>query len=95
MLGRLAKLWLYIRSPVRTFVLFHPIKALKLLLAFLLGKALFGRKKSVGSGARRAVTAGAAGAAGAGTGGAEASGEAAAPDGAPDGKAPGGKAVPG
>jgi hypothetical protein len=94
MLGRLAKLWLYIRSPVRTFVLFHPVKALKLLLAFLLGKALFGRRKSVGSGARRAVTAGAAGP-GPGGGGAEAAEEPEAgvnPD--PD-AAPGPETVPG
>lgn len=47
MLSRIAKLWLYIRAPVKTFVVLHPIRALKLFLAFLLGKALFGRRRKV------------------------------------------------
>lgn len=60
MLSRLAKLWLYIRAPVRTFMVFHPIRALKLFLAFLLGKALFGRRRSGTVSESKVVGAGAA-----------------------------------
>jgi len=50
MLSRITKLFMYIRAPRRTFMLFHPVKALKLLFAFLVGKLLFGRRKvSAGS----------------------------------------------
>lgn len=45
---RIAKVMMYLRAPVKTFVLFHPVRALKLFLAFLVGKMLFGRRKPAG-----------------------------------------------
>ncbi len=54
MFSRITKLLMYIRAPRRTFMLFHPVKALKLFFAFLVGKMLFGRRK-VSAGSSRAV----------------------------------------
>ncbi|MGH7475681.1 MAG: hypothetical protein ACRELD_05280 [Longimicrobiales bacterium] len=41
MLGKLAKLVAYAKMPRRTFALFHPIKAAKLGVAYLIGRKLF------------------------------------------------------
>ncbi|MGH7480537.1 MAG: hypothetical protein ACRELV_00150 [Longimicrobiales bacterium] len=44
MLGKLAKAVAYSKSPRKAYTIFHPIKAAKLGLAYIVGKQLFGRK---------------------------------------------------
>jgi hypothetical protein len=46
MIGKLAKAVAYTKAPKKAFTMFHPIKAAKLGLAYLIGKRLFGRKNS-------------------------------------------------
>ncbi len=45
MIRRIAKLMFYIKAPFKAFVVFHPVKAAKLWLAYVLGSALFGARK--------------------------------------------------
>ena len=47
MIRRVIKLMLYVKAPVKAFTLFHPVKAARLWLAYVLGSALFGARKRV------------------------------------------------
>lgn len=46
MFGRIAKVVAYARAPRKTFVVLHPIKALKFGAAFYVGKLLLGSRSN-------------------------------------------------
>lgn len=45
MLGRIAKLVAYTKAPRQTFFLLHPLRAVKLGVAYLVGKQLFTQER--------------------------------------------------
>lgn len=51
MFGKIAKAVAYARAPRKTFVVLHPIKALKFGAAFYVGKLLLGSRSNNGSAA--------------------------------------------